>query len=729
MGGVNGLWVLMILLIALSTVLWMTCRVYHYRRRVQEMKTVRLIISRYDELDSKQMVYFFNFVYRVLQPFFSMQSFLKGKDHFVWEIYMEKGKKNFYLSAPGHLLNSIVKNLQSSYPHLRYEPVTHVQKKNIPYAFVQLRSIKKWFQSKSTTNHNARFAPSQNMTHALLVILDESAGDAGIQWILTPQKKQKIARGNDSLFACDIRLFAEQKQLLDGLVNTLGTGVGSHSLSPESYLHQKIHGYFRSYWWNFLYQQRVPGLFIRSKNIMTAHELAIFIQLPHSQVRVSGIVRSPNHRFPVPAKILKQSQVELPTFEMENGMKIGIRDQDLEQHMLFVGPPPTGKTKAVVSQAIPYFYRESESSVIIASTIEEAEYFLGFIPPHRKVYIMDMDTPGEWGVNFLANDAVPADILVENLLGMFEYTYGDQIKHMDFIGQAFLTLRAARDQSPKWRKAIPTIDLRHIQKVLSDEIYRLRLIESLPMHSTLFQYWNERTKLLHNPRYHAIYIAPLVNLLDRILSKEKLTKTLCHPQTFDLKRALYEEKAIVILHGGNWDLRYDLYGITFSMFLAHVYHTLLEMKRDRPTMHKQPTTNLFFDDFSGFAGRVLMLLCLRSHLLKVRIVAGVITYRDIHPGMHQFIDQAFATKVIFRTYHPEDAHRWSQQMNTFKYDDLMHLPPFYAAVWLTVDKERQEPFIAKSLFHTERMKYENEHSWPMENKNIKLHKIILPDSD
>ncbi|SHE78430.1 DNA helicase HerA, contains HAS-barrel and ATPase domains [Seinonella peptonophila] len=711
-------------------------RIYQYFQRSKQLETVRLVISKVDEQNRIDMINFFDFLNGVLLPAFSVQYYYQGSNYFSWEIKSMQGQKEIYISATGDLLSTILRNLQSIYPHVRFEKVEQA-KEPVPKEFMQLQLERKWFKSLETVELDSDFGAikyDKSLTDSLLAAMDEVDGNAGVQFVVAPyslnkQKrnrlKYRLAKVGGALFECEVRVYADNNQILKGLIGTIGEVNTNNSIVPESIMRYELRKYFQQYWWNFLVSNKMPSLFFGPKMTFASYHLATLMQLPSPRLRVGGMKRFTNRRLPVPAGIPVNDGAEFPLLETEDGVKVTLTEEMFGRHLLVLGGGASGKTMTLTSHMISYISNRDQPSIIISSNPNEAKDFLSLVPSDRKVYIIDMDTPGEWGVNFMSNDETPADIMAENLVGIFQAVFGSKIKNMDFIGQAYLALRAARELSPAWKEAVPAIDLRHIKEVLANEKYRLRLIQALPPDSTLRRYWIERTQLIRNPRYFVTYIAPILTVFGRILSTERLTKTLCHPNTIDLKRILYEEKAVVLMHGGKWDFGFDMNAFSSSMFLAHVYHTLLEQFYI-PLPKERLMTNLFLDDFAGFTGRMMMMLCTRGRRIGVRIAASSNTIEDINGSVQNFLDSIIGNKIIFRSYTPDDAKRWSGLMDRLEYDDFMHLTPYHAAVWFMINNERQEPFIAKPILYDHEMKYRDMHPWPEENRNLKLHDIVMP---
>ena len=69
---------------------------------------------------------------------------------------------------------------------------------------------------------------------------------------------------------------------------------------------------------------------------------------------------------------------------------------------------------------------------------------------------------------------------------------------------------------------------------------------------------------------------------------------------------------------------------------------------------------------------------------------------------------------------------WAGQIPLIDEQEFLHLRRHYAVVWLTVNNERKDVFIAKAVFNQELNKWANYHPWPTE-KEVKLHKVVMPN--
>lgn len=710
-------------------------RLYHHFQRASTMETVRVIFSRKDEQKRTDLINFFDFLNGTLLPEFYSKYMIKGANTFVWEIEVdESGEKNIYLSATGGLLKTITHNFQAIHQNIRFEKV-EPKSRPVPNEFMQLRLEKSWTHSIEAGERGSKIGPieyEKSLTDSLLNTMESKEGDAGVQFVITPvsprkQSKQRfehdLAQVGGALFEVEIRIYAPSQQIQKGIIGTIGEVNANNNIIAERIITYGIRRLFRNYWWKHLYEKKMPSLFLGPKMWFMSFHLAALLEIPSPNLQVSGLDRFLHKRLPIPQGI--PVNADFPLVETEDGLKIGLTEAMRARNLMVIGTGGTGKSTTMAQNAIPIFADPDQASVVIASAPHEAQIYLQYIPPHKKVYIIDMLTPAEAGINFLSLDQFPADLMVELICGLFDTVYDQKIPDLEILKEAYLSLRKAREVSPEWKKAIPSIDFRHIRELLINEKYRLKLIQVLPKHSTHRTYWMQKTQQIRNDeKYRTTYITPILNLLSRILSVERLEKGICHPVTFDLRKALLEEKAVVVFHSGRWDFGFDLGAFFNAMFLAFVYLSIFEQRTLPP--EEKVNVNLFLDDFGMYAGRSLMMLLVRAWMLGVRVTAASGTFFDIPEKMRIICNIAFANKIIFRVHNENDAKHWAGQIPLIDEQEFLHLRRHYAVVWLTVDNERKDVFIARAVFNQELNKWANYHPWPTE-KEVKLHKVVMPN--
>ncbi|WP_073154227.1 DUF1294 domain-containing protein [Seinonella peptonophila] len=737
---IHYLWILIPIFVYLTIHILSYClRLYFFMQASRNMKRVRVVLPRTKEETSAEIIHFFDFLNNILLPTFSWQYYVFGARFFSWEIRMDQnGAKEIYLSAPSDLMDLIMKNLRTVYIHARFESVEDAVDERLPNQFRQLQFERHWSYSLRTIEvKDGKLEHKKNLADSLLQILDELEGEGGIQFILHPlspdkqldqQTRNRLSKIGGSIYDVEIRLFASNASLLQGMIATFGeVDVANNKIISEKLLRFKIREWFRNIWWS-LVKLQAPSFLLGPKLRFASYQLALLLQFPTSNLRVRGISRFQHRRLPIPQGLPTGDEVNSPIAVTEEGVRVGLNDAMWGQNLLVVGTNGTGKTTTLGQHASHWLAREDEGALIISSQAHDLMNILQFVPDYKKVYIIDMDHPGEYGINFLANDEHPAEMMIEDFISIFDPPFAGKIKNMDFLQQALLGLRKVREVSPSWKKAVPAIDLRHIKEVLSNEKYRLHLIQALPKDSPIRRFWIERIQLMRNPRYYVTNIAPIINVFDRLLTVDRVAKTLCHPRTIHLKKALLEEKAVVAFQCGRWDYGIDVSEFAGNMLITLLYHSILHQRELEP--EDRVNINLILDDAGGYATRVMMMLMVRAWKINVKAALAVHSWFDLPEGMRIFLNIVFPNKMIFRSHHQEDAEHWSNWLDLLDADDFLHFKHHYACLWLKADSEQKDPFIVRALYEQEKARWGKFHfdrSWPKTEQPVKLNPILLPN--
>ncbi|SHE37203.1 hypothetical protein SAMN05444392_101204 [Seinonella peptonophila] len=688
------------------------------------VETVRVILPRAEKKVSTEMIHFFEFLNTLLLPKFPWQYYVNGVNSFTWEVQLDaKGNKEILISASPFILPEILKNLQTIYENARFETVKSELTHQPPQEFMQLRL--------EHPGELESFSERKFMDQ-LFQTVDELKGEAGIQVMLIPvdyqtQRRQLKRKGMDALFNTEIRIYASNQQLLKALLGTIGELSPQNRLIPEGIISYQIRKWFKKHYWDLVINKYF-SLFLGPRVVLSSNQLASLLHFPSSILWVRGTYRYQHRRLPVPQGLPVNQEVVSPIAVTDENVEVGLTDEMWKQHLLVVGTGGTGKTTTLGQHASAWFSRPDEGALVIGSQPHELMFILQFVPDYKKVYIIDMDKPSKYGINFLSNDAYPVDMMVEDFIGIFDPPFAAQIKNMDFIQQAFLALRQAREQSIVWKEAVPRIDLRHIREVLANEKYRMNLIHVLPQNSDLQLYWIEKTQLMRNPRYYVTYVQPIIGVFNRILGVERVAKTLCHPNTIDLKKAILEEKAVVALHGGKWDYGFNVSDFAGNMLLTLLYQSILH-QRDIPE-EKRVNINLILDDFGGFCSRILMMLLVRSSRMNVRIACAAGTWFDVPESMRTFFDDLILNKIIFRGHNHRDADYWGGLMDKLEPEDFLNMKHRYGAFWFHANGSQQDPFIARAIYDQHKGRFEQyhlTHNWPTEDLQLQLDPLMMPN--
>lgn len=766
---------LLILAIPVALFLFMKfTQLLYYFKRFSKIKTVEIELSRDDTTEPFEMMKFFDAVYGMLLTHFSWIGWFTGFHHFVWEQGVESGEKYIRLSAPGPILDSICKNLQSVYQNVRFIPIERKRGMPPPQQILQLRLKRNWFYQLQTLE-----AYEKTISESFFATLDNIDEDVGFQVIMTPvslrrqaklSKKQKkfeekhlkdrrlgfsyreelkssMSSKGKGFFDCEIRLFSESAEARQSILGAMAEASSDNRLISENYFNYLLRLMIKKQWWSWWVERAMPAIGIGPVIKLSSYNLATILQLPTMRLRVSGLRRSSVRRVPIPSGVPRNP--EQAFLEDEEGRPVGIDDNMRYQNLMITGLHGVGKSTALRQYSAPVLSDLNQSAIIVTPAREDAQEYLSYIPPEKPVYIIDLARPGEFGLNILSDDEIPTDQLAGNLLSAFRIAYGnDAVGHQsaDFLQQPVYALRKAREISPEWRKAIPILDFRHIRKMLIDKDFRNLIISSLPEGSEEFDYWGvQLPQLLETKSEFNRKVAPILNKLNALLASERVRMTLCHPNPITLRQVI-EEKAVLILHTAKSEVGEETAKLFSNMLMSMVFQGI-SSQAEVPAEDRIPV-NLFLDEVHGYANEALITLLQEARKYGARTAAATLSYSSLPRDLKNIFFQLFGHKVVFRTSEVEEANMISnsfaqlysniislrdedQDRVRIGADDLIQLERYYAAARFTVEGKLMPAFIAKTRAYDDRANQEwmESHSWPNGETKIKLQEVELPTFD
>lgn len=762
---------------------WVSKLVFYFRRQSM-MRKVEIVLSRDDTTEPFEVTKFFDSVNGMLLTKFPWMGWFMDHSHLVWEYTTRDGKKRICLAAPGLILDRIQKNLQSVYQNIRFRPIPMNEDEHLPSEFIQMRLQRHWFYSIQTLkDYQKLFAES------LFASLDDVEGRAGLQIVMKPlslrkqeafgekqnrfeeeksrggfwarlfgknkedllatEKKELNAsmegRGK-GLYECEFRVYAETKEDLKAVIGTLAESGQENKLIPENYLNWLLRRVLQKLWWRWWVLKGMPAIGLGPKVKLWSVHLATLLMLPTMRLRVSGLERSSSRRVPVPMGIPGEERTAF--MQAENGQYVSLPFVDRYANLLLLGMQGSGKTTALVHYAAPVLADPEQSSVIVLHDKDDAQKFLDYVPKDKKVYIIDLSRPSEYGLNILADDETKADTLSGNLLSSFRTAYGDEAigpQSGDFLQQSLLALRKIREEHSRWEKAIPIIDFRHMRHLVSNDEFREVVAADLPDDTSVQQYWNDQfVKLREVQSTYINKIAPILNKYNTLLASERVEKILCHPEPITLRKAIREERAVIVLYTAKYEVGEETAKLFANLLMSLIFQAI-GSQGELPE-EERVKVNLFLDEVHGYANDSLQALLQESRKYGARTAAATLSLSSIREkNLQNVFKQLFGNKVVFRTPDMEEANMWSQSFAQLYAsfiglrdedqdrvrvgtDDIMQMQRYHAVCRLAVNGEVMEPFIAQTIKDRENPGYRKHHPWP-ETCEVKPYPIKIPDID
>lgn len=751
---------------------WITEFLFYFRR-LKQMKTKRIILSRDDTTEPFEIMKFLDAVNGMLHAKFPIYGHFIGFDHMVWELGSENGQKYIEVSAPGFILDEICGSLQSVYQNIRFRTVSTVKEKQLPEDYLQLRLERHWFYGLQTLRNYQKV-----MAESIFAAIDKSHGDAGVQIVMTPvaQGKQRRMRkthekfekkhqkrGTDDLglgktaqkelqsafenrgkgfFICEVRVWADSHDARRAVVGSLQESSAENKLVSERLVNYWIRRLFKRLWWWWV-QHRMPAIGLGPKIKLSSFQLATLVQLPTMRLRVTGLERSSTRRVPVPDGVYREESQAF--VEDEDGEPVAIEKAMRYLNALFLGMHGTGKTTALTHYAGPVLADKSRAAIIVTPDRGDAEKYLGYIPPEKPVYIIDLSRPGEYGLNILSDDSLPADQLAGNLLSAFRTAYGrDAIgdQSADFLQQPLYALRRVREESPEWKKVIPILDFRHLRRMLVDDQFREQVTLSLPEDSSSFDYWGRQIpKLLETKNFYNQRIAPILNKFNALLTSERVEAILCHPNPITLRKVI-DERGVVLLYNAKNEVGEETANLFSNMLMSMVFQAV-SSQVDKPESERVEV-DLILDEIHGYANNAVRTLLQESRKYGARTAAATLSINDLPMDIRKTFKNLFGHKIIFRLNDVAEADEFSksfaqlhsnmvtvsdevQDRIRIGVEDIRDLERFSAFAQLTVDDKVMPAFKVRtrSTDPHANEEWKQSHPWPSGETKHRPHPIDL----
>jgi hypothetical protein len=758
-------------------------RLIHYFWRMDRMVTVRVELSRDDLAEPFEVMKFFDSVNGALLGPFEWMGFFTGHNHLCWEMGKRNGQYYIELSAPEEDVESIQNSMQSVYQNVKFSRVDGEEavSRCFPDSALQMRLLKHWFYPLQTLKNYQKSITESILTQMDSVSEDEQIGFQVVMVPLSVRKQAKLeklqqkferkhsrksaedpadpgmgkieqkelnasieGRGK-GFFMCEVRMFATGKVQLDGLIGVLREASQENQLIPERYISYLIRLLFKKQWWNWFVKRRMPAILLGPKFRISSFNLATILHLPTARLRVSGLKRSLSRRVPVPVGV--PNSKEEGFLIASNGQYVSVPDKMRYQNMLIIGLHGSGKTTALRSYGAPVLKRMDQASVIVLHDKGDARQFLAYVPPEKKVYIIDVAKPGEYGLNILADDHIRADTLAGNLLSTFRVAFGDeavQAQSGDLLQQSFLALRTVRDLHPRWKEAIPRIDFRHMRDMIAKPDFREKVANDLPPDTSIYDYWHSQFKLMEKSQnVYVNKVLPILNKYNALLHG-RLEKVLCHPNPITLHQAIREEKAVVVLYTAKHEI-----GQANAYLFANMLMSLLfqAISSQADILEEQRVkVNLFLDEVQGYANDALLQMLQESRKYGARTAAATLSLSSIPSRLEGPFKQLFGHKVVFRNPDMEEADKWQKNFaplysNYISFrdddqdrvrvgaDDILNLKRYHCAVKIDVTGEPLETFMAQTIANDDRAHQEwiEDHGWPEEKKDLKILPVRAPE--
>ncbi len=698
-------------------------------RRVAELETVEIVLSRDDTTEPFEVMAFFDHLHGLLAARFV--GLVAGQPWAVWELAKKPGDLvRFYLTAPGRVMGYVQARLQATYQNVRFAPATDRPKAHYLYA-QQFRLAEHWSLGlKSLKNYQNLI--SESMVAALdraeaevrlqFVLIPAGvtareikgrvryvegaaqrrragdAGDPGVGYVENKEFNRMLEAVGKKLFAVEIRLASDDWPSAQALVGCMKEASGDNELIPSVVLLGRR-------WWFRWVRDRSPGWgpLVRRMR-MASVSLATLMQLPSVRSRV------PLNRFPVrrgPA----QRTVPRVTSAAEAVMRdeVGYLDFDPAERrygLLLLGVPGVGKSTTLL-RLFAKDARDRRKCIILKDPKgDTARAAVGLVPRDRPVIWLDVADPQN-GVSLNPfRRVVSRALLVDNLMSGFKSVFGDDAiqARSDQILRAGIQL--VLDALPD------TGTLFDVYRVLADPEYRRGLVDRTRDPMVRLTWTVDIPAMASRPGLlEEVFIAPK-NKLWRFLSEEPLRRLFCGPNAIDWEEFV-RERGVLIIHtpkGAAGDENVRLMG----NFIVSSVCQLIQGQLARPETDRVDVA-VYLDEAHNDLNRDLAATLAEGRAGGLQPVFAF-QYLDQmnEAGLKDAVQSLLQSTVIFRTEKLEDGERFTktnmwlysnfigvqdevQDRLNFSVDDYLNLPMHHAICRWTQGGRLTPAFLAQTV--------------------------------
>jgi hypothetical protein len=201
-----------------------------------------------------------------------------------------------------------------------------------------------------------------------------------------------------SMFQCEVRMFSNSEQHKKAVIANLAESHAQNRLIPEMLPNYWLRRLLQKVWWYQFVEKRIPSLVLGPRITLNALQLSTLFQLPTMKVRVSGLNRSSARRVPSPTGLPNDPQHAF--LVTEHREYVSMPENMRYQNTLFIGMQGVGKTTALVHYAAPMLQKVEDASIIVSHDRGDIMKFKSYVPPEKKLYIIDLSRPSEYGLTY-----------------------------------------------------------------------------------------------------------------------------------------------------------------------------------------------------------------------------------------------------------------------------------------------------------------------------------------
>jgi len=368
----------------------------------------------------------------------------------------------------------------------------------------------------------------------------------------------------------------------------------------------------------------------------------------------------------------------------------GIKQPDRFSHIYIIGKTGTGKS-TLLENMIMQDIHAGRGVCLIDPHGDLVERIANDIPKHRKSDLIYLNVPKVpevskvTGYNPLRQvradkRSLAASGVWEVFKKMWGHSWGVRMEHI--LRNAILTLME-----------VPGSNLSDILRLLSDSVYRKRIVKDLT--NTQIKYFWEQEFDKYSDSFRKTAIAPIQNKVSAFLTDPIIRRVVVNPDKEISFRRIMDNKQILLVNLARGQIGDDATGLLGGLLVTTL--GLAAFSRQDLPEHERQDFHMYMDEFQNFT--TLSTANMTSELRKFRVgmVLANQYLTQLEPDIRDAVIGNCGTLISFRLGARDSTLIAKELAPVFKQEDIMHLPNYQIYLKLMIDGAPSRPFSAKTI--------------------------------
>lgn len=365
----------------------------------------------------------------------------------------------------------------------------------------------------------------------------------------------------------------------------------------------------------------------------------------------------------------------------------GIKKDDRRKHVYIVGKTGTGKSTMIANMAINDM-KNGEGVAVVDPHGDLCDILLDYVPSHRindVAYLDPADLEYPFHLNPLevkntAYRELVSSGIVSIFYKLYHLSWGPRLEYI--LRNTILTLTN-----------VPNSTLLQVPELLTNEVYRARIVEKMS-DQVLKNFWlNEFAKM--SPQMRSEAVSPILNKVGQFLSSQTIRNIVGSSEsTVDLENMMNEGK-IVLVNLSQGKLGEDSSALLGAMIITKIQ--LAAMNRVYLEENSRRDFYLYVDEFQNFATTSFIKILSEARKYRLDLTLANQYIGQIDEDVQKAIFGNAGSIVSFGVG-ASDARILSREFGE-KYEEgeLVGLGNYETVLKLSIDNQTTNPFSAKTL--------------------------------